>query len=71
LFLADRLHFHYPDGTRCPANSGAPAALCSFGAANAKQLRTCGIAGFFVEHWQHVGPNPVCRPARAEIRPHC
>jgi hypothetical protein len=30
LFLADRLHFHRPDGTRCPANSGAPAVLYRF-----------------------------------------
>jgi hypothetical protein len=31
VFLADRLHFHYPDGRRAKANSGAPAVLVSFG----------------------------------------
>jgi hypothetical protein len=31
LFLATRLHFHRPDGTRQPANSGAPPILAAFG----------------------------------------
>jgi hypothetical protein len=31
LFLADRLYFHYPDGRRAEANSGAPACLIAFG----------------------------------------
>ena len=29
LFMADRLSFYRPDGTRQPANSGAPAATTS------------------------------------------
>ena len=31
LFLSDRLYFHYPDGRRAEANSGAPAVLAAFG----------------------------------------
>src|SRR5262249_20912995 len=31
LFLANRIHFYKPDGTRQPANSGAPAVLVAFG----------------------------------------
>src|SRR5262249_35831144 len=31
LFMADRIHFHRPDGTRQPANSGAPPILAAFG----------------------------------------
>lgn len=30
-FLKDRLYFHYPDGRRADANSGAPAVLAAFG----------------------------------------
>jgi DNA N-6-adenine-methyltransferase Dam len=32
LFMADRIHFHKPDGTRHSANSGAPPVLVAFGA---------------------------------------
>ena len=31
LFMADRIHFHRPDGSRQPANSGAPPVLIAFG----------------------------------------
>jgi DNA N-6-adenine-methyltransferase Dam len=31
LFLAGRLFFHFPDGKKAPANSGAPSVLVSFG----------------------------------------
>jgi hypothetical protein len=55
LFLSDRLHFHYPDGKRCPANSGAPACLVAFGADNVEALRKSGLAGILVENWTPVG----------------
>jgi hypothetical protein len=49
LFLADRLHFHRPDGTRCKANSGAPAVLAAFGGPNAVVLKRSKLAGILVE----------------------
>jgi hypothetical protein len=55
LFLSRRIHFHLPDGTRCPHNSGAPALLASFGAYDLKRLRASGIAGTFVTSWETVG----------------
>lgn len=51
LFLADRLYFHYPDGRRAEANSGAPACLCAFGLFDAQKLKNSGIHGYLVEHW--------------------
>ena len=52
LFLADRLYFHHPDGTRASANSGAPACLVAFGSDNAEILRTCRIPGYLLETWR-------------------
>src|SRR5215475_3792978 len=51
LFLADRIHFHRPDGTRQPANSGAPPVLVGFGQKAALRLRGCGIPGVFINQW--------------------
>jgi DNA N-6-adenine-methyltransferase (Dam) len=51
LFLADRLHFYRPDGTRQPANSGAPAVLAAFGHEALSRLQRCGIAGVLVTGW--------------------
>jgi hypothetical protein len=51
LFLADRIRFHRPDGSRQPANSGAPPVLVAFGAADAECLRSCGIPGALVTNW--------------------
>lgn len=51
LFLADRIHFHYPDGRRARANSGAPACLVAFGAFDRQRLLESGIAGTAVTHW--------------------
>lgn len=48
LFIAGRLHFHHVDGTRAPANGGAPSALIAYGDSNAECLRTCSIGGAFV-----------------------
>jgi hypothetical protein len=52
LFMADRIHFHRPDGTRHPANSGAPPVLVSFGTEDLERLRRCGIAGNLVTSWE-------------------
>jgi phage N-6-adenine-methyltransferase len=54
LFLADRIYFHYPDGRRAEANSGAPACLIAFGEADTSILRSSGIAGFLVTEWERV-----------------
>lgn len=48
LFLKGRPHFHYVDGTRAAANSGAPICLIAYGQGNASTLATCGLAGAFV-----------------------
>jgi len=54
LFLADRLYFHYPDGRRAEANSGAPACLIAFGEHDARALRQSGIAGYLISKWEAV-----------------
>src|SRR5262249_40012231 len=48
LFMADRLSFCRPDGTRQPANSGAPPVLVAFGSDDAERLKASGIPGAFV-----------------------
>ena len=48
LFLHGRLHFHYPDGTRAPANSGAPSCLVSYGDEDALILSRAELAGTFL-----------------------
>jgi hypothetical protein len=48
LFLHGRLHFHYPDGTRAPANSGAPSCLVAYGAVAADRLMTSQLDGTYV-----------------------
>jgi hypothetical protein len=55
LFIAGRLHFHYPDGRRAEANSGAPSALIAYGQENVSSLATSGIAGSLVAGWRAVG----------------
>lgn len=49
LFLHGRLYFHYVDGRRAAANAGAPSVLIAYGAADATILKSCGIAGQFVQ----------------------
>jgi hypothetical protein len=49
FFLFGRLNFHHVNGDRAEANSGAPSALIAYGARNAECLRSCGLAGRFVE----------------------
>lgn len=51
LFLADRLYFHYPDGRRAAANSGAPACLIAFGVWDVIKLVKSNIAGALVTGW--------------------
>ena len=48
LFLHGRLHFHYPDGRRAPANSGAPSCLVAYGDEDASILSGAEIAGTFL-----------------------
>ena len=42
-FLQGRPHFHYVDGRRAPANSGAPICLIAYGARNTEALQSCGL----------------------------
>lgn len=48
LFLRGRLHFHFMDGTRAPANSGAPSVLIAYGPDDACRLAQSGIEGKLV-----------------------
>lgn len=48
LFIHGRLYFHYPDGTRAAANSGAPSALVAYGEHAAMRLCMSSIAGTYV-----------------------
>ncbi len=48
LFLANRPHFHYSDGTRAKGNSGGPLMLIAYGQHNAHWLRTCGLPGHYL-----------------------
>lgn len=48
LFLHGRLHFHFPDGRRAPANSGAPSVLCAYGADDLERLADSGLDGALV-----------------------
>jgi hypothetical protein len=47
LFLAGRLHFHYPDGSRAKANAGAPSVLCAYGQDDLDRLAASPLAGAF------------------------
>src|SRR5262249_59592145 len=51
LFLANRIYFHHPDGTRPAANSRAPPVLCAFGAEDHERLKASRIPGFLVTDW--------------------
>lgn len=43
LFMKGRPHFHYVDGRRAPANSGAPICLVAYGVANVSALQRSGL----------------------------
>ncbi len=47
-FLRGRLHFHYPDGRRAEANSGAPSVLVAYGVKDVERLIHSGLDGAFV-----------------------
>lgn len=49
LFLRGRLTFHHEDGTKAKANSGGPSVLVAYGSNNAQCLKTCGLAGQYVD----------------------
>lgn len=48
LFLFGRLHFHHADGTRAPANAGAPSVLVSYGLKDKVRLMRSNLKGRFV-----------------------
>lgn len=48
LFLAGRLHFHYPDGRRAAANAGAPSVLCAYGQDDLDRLACADLPGHVV-----------------------
>ena len=48
LFLHGRLHFHHPDGTRAPANSGAPSVLAAYGDLDARRLANAPLSGSYI-----------------------
>ena len=54
LFVQGRIHFHYVDGRRAAANSGAPSVLVAFGRENADLLGSSSIAGAFVRLRGHA-----------------
>lgn len=43
LFMKGRPHFHYVDGRRAAANSGAPICLVAYGFNNERALRDCAL----------------------------
>ena len=53
-FLHGRVYFHRADGSRAPANSGAPSVLAAYGEEDAARLRDCALPGTFVR-WQVSG----------------
>lgn len=53
LFLHGRPHFHYPDGRRGAANSGAPICLVAYGVEAVDRLRNCALPGSLVtDFWK-------------------
>ena len=48
LFIKGRLYFHYVDGRRAAANSGAPSVLVAYGLNNGESLAQSGIEGRMV-----------------------
>lgn len=50
LFIRGRLHFHFVDGRRAEANSGAPSMLIAYGESNADCLKNCGLPGKFLRN---------------------
>lgn len=63
LFLRGRPHFHYVDGSRAAANSGAPIALIAYGARNAEVLDDSGLGACYIA--PRVSPLAKCVPKAA------
>lgn len=57
LFFAGRLHFYKQDGSRAPANAGAPSVLVAYGEADAQKLRLSGLPGAYVDRVQMIRSN--------------
>lgn len=51
LFLHGRLHFHYANGKRAAANSGAPSCLVAYGSTAVNRLKDSGLRGSLVCDW--------------------
>ena len=49
LFIAGRLYFCFPDGSRAPGNAGGPSALIAYTPEDTEILRGSGIAGSLVQ----------------------
>jgi hypothetical protein len=60
LFLAGRLTFYRPDGTKAKGNSGGPSVLVAYGGANVDALRKCGLPGALVTGWKVQNMGPKC-----------
>jgi len=52
-FIKGRPHFHYVDGSRAKANSGAPICLIAYGQSNVSALYGSGL-GTVVESWKYI-----------------
>jgi len=48
LFIAGRLYFYLPDGTRAKGNAGGPSALIAYSDFDVEVLKQSGIAGALV-----------------------
>ena len=49
LFIRGRLFFHYVDGTKAKANSGAPSVLIAYDEYNSDILKKCNIEGKYIK----------------------
>jgi len=48
LFIEGRLYFHYVDGSKAKANSGAPSVLVAYGSEATDRLKNSGINGMHI-----------------------
>lgn len=58
LFIAGRLTFYKPDGTKGKGNSGGPSVLIAYGDRATQKLRTCGFPGALVTKWELQNMSP-------------
>ena len=52
FFLAGRLTFYRPDGTKAQGNSGGPSVIVAYGDKAVERLRKCKLPGAFVTQWE-------------------